>query len=426
MKRFLLICVLVAAICLPAMALGETWVGFVERVQEAMEDAEGTVVVSVAEDVASARDTPLTVSADVQLVIEGRGGGFGGMLIGGGDVTLRGEGLSARQIKMDVDSSAKTPFQVKLTIEEGVTIESLVCDGTSQTATELEIYNHGEIKPRLHERPVSLRMEQKKGDVSLTFHNYGSIESSGEDCGMVLGFPAPSGKVYYLNVRNEGSIKIACESDNAASINIWGYMYGNSSGALQYSVTNSGLISVNGAVFVGAYAAKKVYEFSVENLEGGVIENTSKEGPALSVDAANYMKTTEGAIQISNAGTLRAPGTILNLSMETGNTAPFAFSSLGTMERADEGAPVLETTISQWVDNAKKFMDEEKFGVVADAWIEESGFHTLPAGTTMRLVLNAINWKSYNQEAEKYDEEEIISDTVLLSKGEAPAPAPAE
>jgi len=209
MKRLLAICTLLAVACLPAAVLGETWWSFLKRVDKVignLEDAEGEVAVSVSEVVSTAYNGLLTVPAGVRLVLEGDEASFGNMLLGNGDVTLRGKGMTVREIKFAVDPAAKVPYQAKLTIEEGVTVESIVCAGTFQATTEIDITNHGDIKPRTNERPVHLRVTQAKGDVLLTFRNYGSIESGGEDCGMEI-WGQSSGKQSIVTMYNEGVIK---------------------------------------------------------------------------------------------------------------------------------------------------------------------------------------------------------------------------
>jgi len=400
MKRFVLFCVLLAAVCIPMTALGETWAEFVARAEHAMKDARGDVVVRISEDVGTAYNVPLTVPADVLLVIEGEGGSFSDMLMTGGDVTLRGKGMSARQIRLEANRHSKNAHQAKLTIEKGVTIESLVSAGIFPMAAALEIYNYGQIKPRVNEKPLHLFVEPQRGDVSLTFHNYGEIESSGVDCGLeISGYS--EGRNCAITVHNEGVIK------TEGLFDIYGVTYRN--GAIRIDFTNSGSISTRGDIWIGPFASinNNGFDVSVENLRGGVIENTSTAGSAVSIWYANPIRS--GAARFMNAGTVRAPGSPVQILEDTANRGTFDFSNTGELVSGNPNAPTVEITIWQSVERMRDIITEEKFEGQASRWLERSGFHALPAGTRIRALLQAYNWKDWDVFT--------ISDKIVESRG---------
>jgi hypothetical protein len=108
MKRLILLGILLVMVCGPLAAFGDTWGYFIWQLEEAMQGAEGEFVYAVPETVGTGYESPLTVPEGVQLILEGEGSGFGGLLIGGGDITLRGKGMTARQITFAVDPASRS------------------------------------------------------------------------------------------------------------------------------------------------------------------------------------------------------------------------------------------------------------------------------------------------------------------------------
>ena len=231
-------------------------------------------------------------------------------------------------------------------------------------------------------------MAQEKGDISLALYNYGSIEVRGWK-GIWMQVNSQKGNATVI-VHNEGIIKTG---DDSLCIRVDSC---GTNGTEKLYFRNSGTISTARPLVLSANAPSrnKGFEFSVENLGSGVIENTSEEGVALSIRCNDLAKKPVGTFKITNAGTLRAPGPVLDIAVSTDNRAPVALINTGVMESANPNAPAITATLTHNVPDTKKIMASKKFMGIAEAWIDQSGFYALPAGIKMHLQLRGYNWKN--------------------------------
>jgi len=425
MKRFFLLCVLLAVICVPAIVLGETWAEFVDRAHEAMEGAKGEVVVEVTGKVTvanykqddwaysfveAAKDTPLIVPKGVQLVIEGENTRFDGMLFGGGDVSLRGKALSVGPFALYLNKDSKNPFQAKLAIGEGTTIRGISSheygDGFNlQTAVEIEIYNYGEINDEqnyLHSSSIDVSTE--RGGITAALYNYGNIEQ----CEMRFKpfSRGVAGGAIRLTIHNEGTIRFASNRGNGGE---WRLALNSGRNGVQVlHLTNSGFISTEKGIFISiGSAGKNKSELSIENLEGGVIECTEKRKAAVRFEKTSGGSYAKGLFSINNAGTLRAAGLLLDIDIDTDFQVPFSLVNTGVAESADPGNSPIILTITQTLRNIRTQKDFEK---QIDKLIDKIGFDFLPVDATMQLLLKGTVGK------------EEISETRMIEHPDVQAP----
>jgi len=425
MKRFFLLCVLLAVICVPAIVFGESWAEFVDRAHQAMEGATGEVVVQVEGNVTNRGAAPLVVPKNVQLVIDGENAHFAVMRLGGGDVTLRGQGMTVgvgetnpqvATIILWPDPESKNPYQIKLRLEEGVTINGITERevGAKKGDIAIEIYNYGKIFSTETSGGVNLRIyTQSRKNISLALFNYGEIEGNALLMDVGIGDGARA-----LTVHNEGVMKII-RDDKYEGIRLLAST--NRNGGVKLQLTNNGSIITNRPIQLGVapyYGSNVKCELSIENLEGGIIESTVDGEAALQVAYNGERKITKGFTKINNAGTLRAAGPLLAVSFSTENQVPASFVNTGVIEWDDSDTAPVQITMQHHVSDINKVMTEKKFQDYADKWIKKTVFNFLPADTKMDIVLLGgvnIQWPWHPL---YHDRCVIVSEQTIMHPGD--------
>ena len=417
MKRFFLLCVVLVIICVPAIVLGESWVNFVDRAHEAMAGAKGEVIVEVGGQITGMNDTLLIVPKNVQLVIEGEGTHFGGMRLGGGDVTLRGEGMTVGNMNtnhpviLSNDPQSKKPYQLTLTLEKGVTCNGIRDGGFRERggAAEIEIINYGKILSGGIFLDIYTHL---RGDRSLALYNYGEIES--ETFSLWVGYSDGA----RVTVHNEGVMRII--GRRYEGIKLLASTTKNG-GVVKLQLSNSGSIITNCPITIDArpyFSGNVRCELSIENLEGGIIESTVEGEAALQLAYPSEKKTTKGFCKFDNAGTLLTAGPLLAVYFSTENQIPASFVNTGVVEWGDLDTAPVQIEMLHHVGDINKIMTEGKFQDYADKWIKKTVFDFLPDDTEIDIVLlgsTNIPYPKYFYGKEDYV---IVAEQTILHPGE--------
>lgn len=362
-------------ILLPAIGIAESWANFVQTVNSATKKAKGEVVVAAPDTVERnvKGDKELIVPKGVQLVIEG--GSFEAMLLGGGDITLRGvtvqnpEGNRAILIWSD----GKKAVDLALTIEEDTVIAAengtaiqWAYDYTKSPDIKIFIDNRGTITagmeiPKIGSKQRGIEIlhritKSKKADV--TVRNSGTISGG---IGIEVGIDNQG--LSTANVINEGTI-------NAAA----------------------------GGIAVSVQSVNKKSSASVQNTATGKVIATAEDsyGISLGMMSEVFKKNIALQGQVVNEGT--AIGGQAGISMGAGYFSTPAIKLTGSgiarrTETADESAR--DITVDFYMPGKDKAPNQADFEQVIVQWLDENNsMGGLPEGTQVKVQLTMSSDKA--------------------------------
>jgi len=355
-------------ILLPAIGVAESWADFVQTVNAATKKAKGEVIVT-APDIVERNvkgDAELFVPKGVQLVIEG--GSFEVMLLGGGDITLRGvtvqnpEGNRAILIWSD----GKKAVDLALTIEEDTVIAAengtaiqWAYDYTKSPDVKIYIDNRGTITagmeiPKIGFKPRGIEIvhritKTKKADI--TVRNSGTIS---------------------------GGIGIEVGIDNQ--------------GLSTANVINEGTIHATaGGIAVSVQSVNKKSSASVENAATGKVTATAEDSYGISLGVLSELFKKKVALpgQVVNEGTAIGGRTGISMGSAYFPTMPVTFTGSG-IARCTETAEVSarDIDIDFYMTGKDKAPDQDTFEQTIEQWLDENdSMGGLPEGTRVRVQL---------------------------------------
>ena len=368
-KRAWVLGVLAAVIILlPAMGIAESWADFVQTVDSATKKAKGEVVVTAPDTVErnAKGDAELIVPKGVQLIIEG--GNFEAMLLGGGDITLRGvtvqnpEGNRAILIWSD----GKKAFDITLTIEEDTVI-------AAENGTAIQwAFDYS-----------------RSPDIKIFIDNRGTITANMEipkigfkPRGIEIVHRITRSKKADVTVRNSGTISggvgIEVGIDNQ--------------GLSTASVINEGTINATaGGIAVSVQSVSNKSSASVENAAAGKVTATAEDsyGISLGVLSELFKKKVALSGQVVNEGTAIGGQAGISIGSAYFPTMPIKLIGSGiarSTETANESARDID--IDFYMTGKDKAPDQAAFEQAIEQWLDENNsIDGLPEGTRVRVQL---------------------------------------
>ncbi len=361
-KWIVMLVVAVACVLLPAAVLAEmSWGDFVGAVDAMTQGATGQVVYELGEtevvENASDTDEALFVPEGVQLVL--RGGWFGEMRLGGGDIVLEKVTVSSQREEWAAiyfPPNGNKKVEVKLTIDKDTVIESLGYNGDGLGAWDL----YG-------------------GDTSITIINHGVIASDGMGARLLL-TNMGKGKSASLAFYNDGEVEatvtgasLQCMS-GGGDADIWVHNAGIVRGE-RFSGIAAGSASQQGKATVSIWNAE------TGELYGGVAPMR------LMMDSG-----AKGSVgTLTNLGLCSGQHGIW-LATSAGAPVPMRINGIGTVE---DGSRRLETHVNVdmklTLKKAEKPPKEEEFMKTVTPWLEQLGVAELPQEIQIRTALSTVD-----------------------------------
>lgn len=359
MKRCLFGFLLLALLALPTFALGLSWADYTAQVDAALVGQSGEVVLKIPPDIEPylvdeatglPQDAILMVPEGISLVLSD--GQLPGLLLGGGDITLRNAEITGMADTPSVyimqERRAKQPLRLSLTIEEDTTVASASGSALGVMpeplmAWTLSIENRGAVQAPSGASAMTLVFGGRQ-TVSFSLKNTGTI-SGGQGIRMDL---RPSGK-YWCALYNEG--EVAGETTGLTL---------SLSGRLQ-----------------GDY-------LSVVNQAEGVIRCGETGDAAIGIRA----DSKQGKVQVINHGLLEGQSAAITLACSRDKLLPVEVINDGTLACA-EGAAPLSLAIAQRVEKPRGILDADGIRRELKTFLDDSAFYSLPKGTQLRAYVDA-------------------------------------
>lgn len=355
-------------ILLPAIGIAESWANFVQTVNSATKKAKGEVVVTAPDTVERnvKGDKELIVPKGVQLVIEG--GSFEAMLLGGGDITLRGVTVQNPEGNRAVLmwSDGKKAFDLALTIEEDTVI-------AAENGTAIQwAYDY-----------------TKSPDIKIFIDNRGTITAGMEvpkigskQRGIEIIHRVTKSKKADVTVRNSGTISggigIEVGIDNQ--------------GLSTANVINEGTINATaGGIAVSVQSVNKKSSASVQNAATGKVTATAEDsyGITLGVMSELFKKNVALPGQVVNEGTTIGGQAGIAMGAEYFQAPAIKLTGSGIASRtetADESAR--DITIDFYMTGKDKAPNQADFEQVIVQWLDENdSMGGLPEGTQVKVQL---------------------------------------
>ena len=371
-KRAFFLGALVALMILPVMGIAESWAGFVKTVNAATKKAKGEVVVAAPDTVEGNEkgDPAIYVPKGAKLVIEG--GSFEVMMLGGGDITLRGVNVqnpqNSRMAAIFIVSNGNKAVDLALTIEEDTVIASETGSGIFWSFDYT-----------------------KSPDIKLLIDNRGTISAGRENerigikaRGVEIVHRITKSKKADITVRNSGAISGAIGID-VSIVN---------QGLSTASVVNEGKIdAVAGGIVASVQSLNKKSSVTVENAGEVAASAESGSGIALGVGSRIFQKKPAGRGQVINEGTVTGGQAGISVGTDYDPMLPIKLSGGGTARAEsgpDENARDIDIGLS--LESWAGAPDQAGFEQAVGPWLEENfAMDDLPEGTRVRVQLSAFS-----------------------------------
>jgi len=355
-------------ILLPAIGVAESWANFVQTVNSATKKAKGEVVVTAPDTVERnvKGDGELIVPKGVQLIIEG--GSFEVMLLGGGNITLRGvtvqnpEGNWAILIWSD----GKKAVDMALTIEEDTVI-------AAENGTAIQwAYDYS-----------------KSPNIKIFIDNRGTITASMEI--PKIGFK-PKGIEIVHRITKSKEADITVRNSGTISGGIGIEVGIDNQGLSTANVINEGTVNATaGGIAVSVQSANKKSSASIENAATGKVTATAEDscGISLGVSSELFKKKVALPGQVVNEGTAIGGQAGIAMGSAYFPTMPIKLAGSGIArctETADESAR--DINIDFYMTGKDKAPDQASFEQSIVQWLDENNsMGALPEGTRVRVQL---------------------------------------